>query len=751
MTARPADPVLSALTLEQKAALTSGADFWHTEAVPAAGVPSALVADGPHGLRKQPEDGDHLGLGNSIPATCFPPAVALACSWDPALVRRVGAALGAEAASERVSVLLGPGVNIKRSPLCGRNFEYYSEDPFLTGRLGAAFVDGVQSRGVGTSLKHFAANNQETDRMRVSAEVDERTLREIYLAAFEHVVTTAKPTTVMSAYNKLNGVYATEHSRLLTEILRGEWGFDGAVVSDWGAVADRVASLAGGTDLQMPPDGSDDDVVAAVRAGRLDEAVLDQAVRRLLGVLERTARGRAGGAAEYDRDAHHALAHEAALSGAVLLKNADGVLPLAEQGPGRIAVIGEFARTPRYQGAGSSQVVPTRLDDALAAVERIAGADRIVFEPGFRLDGVPDAGLVADAVRCAAACETAVLFLGLPAAFESEGFDRADILLPADQQALLAAVHAANPRTVVVLSNGGVVSVADWESHAAAVLEGWLLGQAGGSALADLLFGRANPAGHLTETIPLRLQDVPSYLHFPGGEGQVVYGEGVFVGYRGYDTAQQDVAYPFGHGLSYTEFDLSALNLAETGPNRFTATFTVTNTGPVAGAVVPQVYVHDVVASVARPEQELKGFARVHLAPGESTVVRVGLDERAFAYWSTREDRWKVEAGIAEIRVGLSSRDVRLREQVRLPGDGIGPVLDASSTLDEWLDDGIAAAVLDAAGGPGLKAVLAGMSPGMRRAVGAMPMRALAVFGLGFTGDSLPRLLDAYTEARNLA
>jgi beta-glucosidase len=682
------------LTLEQKASLTSGADFWHLQDVAEAGIPGAMVADGPHGLRKQPATADPIGIGSSLPATCFPPAVALASSWDPDLVHRVGQALGREARAEQVSVLLGPGVNIKRSPLCGRNFEYFSEDPFLAGRIGAAFVRGVQSQGVGASLKHFAANNQETDRFRVSADVDERTLREIYLPAFEYVVKNAHPYTVMSAYNKLNGTYTSEHRWLLTEVLREEWGFDGLVVSDWGAVNDRVLSLAAGLDVEMPPSGRDHLVVEAVRDGRLDESLLDAAVRRVLALLEATEDVRTGRHPAPDFDAHHALAREAAACGAVLLKNDGDLLPLSASDGRRVAVIGEFARTPRFQGGGSSHVVPTRVDDALTAITAAAGAERVVFAAGFTLDGEPDQALVDEAVAAARGADVAVLLLGLPQTAESEGYDREHIDLPADQLALLEAVHAANPATVVVLSNGSVVSVAEWREHAQAVLEGWLLGQAGGAAVADILFGGAEPSGRLTETIPLRLADNPAHMFFPGGEQHVRYAEGIYLGYRYYDTGDRPVAYPFGFGLGYTRFELGGLSVEPEGDNAFAVSVEVTNTGARPGAQVVQVYVHDAESSVDRPEHELKGFAKVRLEPGESTRVTVHLDERAFAYWSLLENRWKVEPGDVEIRVGTSCRDLDLRCRARVAGNPAPGALDAMSTVAEWLQDAIGADLL---------------------------------------------------------
>jgi beta-glucosidase len=513
------------LTLEEKASLCLGSDFWHTAPVERLGISAIMLSDGPHGLRRQPEEGDHVGISGSLPATCFPTAAALGSSFDPDLVRRVGEALGEEAIAQRVDVVLGPGINIKRSPLCGRNFEYFSEDPLVSGVLGAALVEGIQSQGVGASVKHYAANNQETDRLRVSAEVDERTLREIYLPAFERVVKQARPWTVMCAYNKLNGTYASEHEWLLTRVLRDEWGFDGLVVSDWGAVHDRVAALAAGLDLEMPPNLglSDAAIVAAVRSGELDETLLDRAVARVLQLVER-ARARPA-ARGFDADAHHALARSAAAECAVLLKNENGLLPLQPLAGQTIAVIGEFARIPRYQGAGSSQVNPTRVDIPLDELRAAVPED---VDVPFAADGD-------EAVELATNADVVIAFLGLPAADESEGYDRTHIDLPPDQTALLERLAAVSPRVVVVLANGSAVSVSGWDAHAAAILECWLGGQAAGGAVADLLLGAASPSGRLAETIPLRLQDSSAHLNFPGEDGHVRYGEGVFVGYRGYD------------------------------------------------------------------------------------------------------------------------------------------------------------------------------------------------------------------------
>ncbi|NUT38729.1 MAG: beta-glucosidase [Thermoactinospora sp.] len=707
-------------SLDDRAALTSGSDTWHTTAADGL-VPALTLSDGPHGLRRQAQaEGDALALRRSVPATCFPPAVALGSSWDVELATRVGAALGREASALGVDVLLGPGINIKRSPLCGRNFEYFSEDPHLTGALGAALVTGIQSVGVGACVKHFAVNNQETDRMRVSAEVDERTLREIYLRAFEHIVRTARPYAVMSAYNKINGIYASHHRWLLTTLLREEWGFDGLVMSDWGAVNDRVAALEAGLDLEMPPTGTDDEIADAVRSGRLDEKVLDQSVDRLVRLAERVStRQRFDG---WDTGAHHELAREAARASAVLLKNDGDVLPLT----GGFCVVGELARTPRYQGGGSSHVVPTRLDDAL---EALGGPG---FAAGYRLDGEADERLVAEAVELAARHEVAVLFLGLPEPLESEGFDRTTIDLPAVQLDLLRAVAGACPRTVVVLSNGGVVSVSGWQEHATAILEGWLLGQAGGSALADLLTGVCGPSGRLTETIPVRLQDVPSYLHFPGSDGVVRYGEGRYVGYRHYDSADVPVAYPFGHGLTYSRFAYSGLVV---DGRRVEAT--VTNTGERFAHEVVQLYLG---FEGDRPRHELRGFRKVGLEPGESATVAFEVTERDLAYWSASRGGWAVDAGTVTVEVGASSRDIRLAGELAVEGDGHTAELTRMSTLGEWLAHPV--------GGPVLRELMAEHVPWLAEAGPALlgmaygvPLIKFRTFGIGLSAEVVDALV----------
>jgi len=677
--------VVKQLTLEEKARLASGSGLWTTAEVPHAGVRSAVLTDGPHGVRLARGD-DMAHLTDSAPATCFPTAAMLGSAWDTDLLREIGAALGGEARDQGVDVLLGPGVNMKRSPLCGRNFEYFAEDPLLAGALGAAWVTGLQSRGVGASVKHFAVNNQETDRMRISAEVDERTLREIYLPAFEHVVRAARPATVMCSYNRVNGVYSSQNEWLLTSVLRDEWGFDGYVVSDWGAVHDPVAALRAGLDLEMPSSGerSATEIAAAVRAGELSEERLDLAIERLLATHQRLRESR-GAQAASDYEAHHALARRAATEGAVLLKNERDLLPLDPAAGGRITVVGEFARVPRFQGGGSSKVNPTHVDDALTAI-RAATAREVAFAPGFLLDGSPDDALRAEAVDAAHGAAAVIVFLGLPEQEESEGFDRAHLDLPAVQLDLLAAVAAVNPRVAVVLSNGGVVLTAQVASDAAALLEMWLAGQAGGSAAADLIFGHAAPGGRLAETIPHRLQDTPAYINWPGSEGRVHYGERGYIGYRWYDRTERPVAFPFGFGLTYTTFAYSdlAVHVPDPATPEAHVEITVTNTGNRPGAEVVQAYVSAPAADADRPLRELRGFRKVRLAPGESTRVLIDLDARAFSYWSTRHKRWVAGPGEYGIHVGSSSRDLPLVSRIRLDVATPSSRLDEDSTLGEW-------------------------------------------------------------------
>jgi beta-glucosidase len=735
---------VSELTLEEKASLCLGSDFWHTAAVERLGIPAIMVSDGPHGLRAQLGEADHVGLMGSAPATCFPTASALGSSWNPELFGTVGEALALEANKLGVSVVLGPGINMKRSPLCGRNFEYVSEDPWLAGELATAMVQGTQHHGVGTSLKHYAANNQEDDRLRVSAEVDERTLREIYLPAFERVVKSAQPWTIMCAYNKINGSYASEHHWLLTEVLREEWGFEGLVVSDWGAAHDRVAALRAGLDLEMPPDlgVSDAAVVAAVRDGSLDESILDETARRVLHLVDRSQPALADDVS-VDFDEHHALARRAAQESAVLLKNAGHLLPLQPEMGSMVAVIGEFARTPRYQGAGSSQVNPTRVDVALDELQSaLAGRAEVRFAAGFGVGTTDnDEQLLREAVDLAREADHVVVFLGLPAEEESEGFDRTHLDLPANQLVMLYALAEVHDRLIVILANGGVVRISSWEDRVSAILECWLSGQAAGGAAVDLLLGVANPSGKLAETIPVRLQDNSSHLNFPGEEGVVRYGERIFIGYRAYDTLIQQVNYPFGFGLSYTSFHIddvgvSAAGSVAAGDLQVTVSASVTNTGQRAGAEVVQVYVGDVEASVSRPLRELKGFAKVFLEPGETQQVSCQLDERAFAFWSARFQRWVVEPGEFMIAVGNSSRHLVATETISIDAPRLSLPLGPGSTLHEWLADEHGRELLTKRG------IRLLQDPELIKVIGTMPMATLAAFeGMALSHDELDELI----------
>lgn len=728
-----ADVTVADLTLEEKASLTSGASFWLTQPLERVQVPSIMLTDGPHGLRKQRAGSDHLGIGDSVPATCFPPAVGLGCSWDVELVERIGRALGTEAAIENVAVLLGPGINIKRSPLCGRNFEYLSEDPVVSGVLGAAMVRGIQARGVGASLKHYAANNQENDRMRSSSDVDPRPLREIYLRGFQRVVEDAQPWTVMCSYNRINGVYASEDPWLLTQVLRDEWGFEGLVVSDWGAVNDRVAGIAAGMDLEMPTSNgaTDAQVVAAVTDGRLEEAVVDVAAGRVLDLVHQVQK--AGGLVNgpLNVDEHHALAREAAGRSIVLLKNDGAVLPLATET--RIAVIGAFATKPRYQGAGSSLINPTRLDNALDEIRSYASGD-VTFAAGFELSlsetsAEQSERLRDEAVAAASRADVAVVFLGLPAAAESEGYDRDDIDLPGEQLAVLDAVIDANPNTVVVLSNGGVVAL-PFAERVPAILEGWLLGQAGGAATADVLFGAVNPSAKLTETIPTRLSDSPAYLDFPGEFSHVRYGEGLFVGYRWYDARDLDVAFPFGHGLSYTTFEYGAATAALNATGDIEVRVAVSNTGAVAGREVVQVYTSLPGSAVQRPPRELKAFTSVALDPGERRDITLTVRREDLAYWDTRVESWIVEGGSYVVDVAASSRDIRTSTVIEVDGDHVVPPLSRNSTIGEVLADPVA--------GPKVGAALAAMMGGSADAAAAILPEGL----------DLSRMLDSFPIGR---
>lgn len=738
-------PSVNDLTLEEKAALTSGTNPWSLGNVAAKGLPNYTITDGPHGLRKA-QNTESMDVEENVPATCFPPAASMACSWNPELVERVGEAMGEECIQEQVAVILGPGVNIKRNPLGGRCFEYWSEDPYLAGHTAVGIVKGVQSKGVGTSLKHFAANNQETDRLRISATISPRAMREIYLPAFEYIVKTAQPWTVMCSYNKINGVFSSQNRWLLTDVLRKEWGFQGIVMSDWGAVSDRVAALNAGLNLEMPPNNTDNQIVAAAKDGRIPAAQLDEMAQGMIDLVAKARPAMSQDGYRYDVDAHNEVARQAAVESMVLLKNEDATLPVAKGA--KIAVIGEFARTPRYQGAGSSLINPTKLTSFLDAIEeRGVAAD---FAPGFTLDdAAQDPALTEQAVTAAQQADVVLLFLGLPAAYESEGFDRTTLDIPAKQVEVLDAVAAANPNVAVVLSNGSVVSM-PWRGRAKAILETWLLGQAGGAALADVIFGGETPSGKLAQTIIDDVNDDPSAMNWPGEEGHVDYGEGVFVGYRYHDTFRKQVTYPFGYGLSYATFDVHDATVAKTGPRTAEVTVTVTNTSDVAGAETVQVYVAPPKAEVARPVHELKGFAKVALEPGESKNVTIALDDRAFAYWSERFDDWHVEGGTYTVEVGVSSRDIISRLDVEIDDDGKIMNLDEWSTFGEWLDDPIGAPilqhVLDDMGKEAGRPIIPD-SALMVMFLRSMPLRSLSVI-LGEAGEQVAaNLTEAYRKA----
>lgn len=678
------------LTLEEKAGLCSGADPWRTKQVERLGIPRVLLSDGPHGLRTQKAEKQQItDTVETISAVCYPTGSCLACSFDPALLRRVGETLGDECRAEGVAVLLGPAVNSKRSPLCGRNFEYYSEDPFLTGKMAAALIQGIQSRGVGTSVKHFAANNQEHRRMMTSANVDERTLREIYLAGFEGAVREGNPWTLMCSYNRINGVYASENHRLLTEILRDEWGFDGLVMSDWGAVNDRVKGIKAGLDLEMPGSGGVNDrkIIKAVQNGTLSERELDRAVECVLRLVLRAQKGTGTKAPSFDRNSHSQISRETARECMVLLKNEEEILPLKQTE--KIAFIGEFAKKPRYQGGGSSHVNASRVVSAMDAVDGMAN---ISYSRGYDTEKeTADEALEQEAVSAARSSDAAVIFAGLPDRYESEGWDRKHMRLPENQNSLIRKVCKAQPNTVIVLHNGSPVEM-PWVNDVKGILEAYLGGQETGGAVADLLFGKANPCGKLAETFPVKLSDNPSYLNFPGDGDECWYREGVFTGYRYYDRKEMPVLFPFGHGLSYTRFSYEKMSLSADemlDTDTLKVHVTVRNTGKLPGKEIVQLYVADHQTEVTRPLKELKGFAKGLLQPGEAKVFKFELNRRSFAYYDTGLSDWHVRTGTFDILAGASSREIRLRASVRVRStdepqkqftmnSGVGDILECS-------------------------------------------------------------------------
>ena len=653
--------LLKKLTLEEKCALLSGAETFKTRGMPKHGIPQIWLSDGPHGLRKQAGESDHLGLNPSVPATCFPTASAVANSWDAALGEEIGAALGEEAAAQEVSVVLGPGLNMKRNPLCGRSFEYFSEDPYLAGKLAAGYIRGIQSKGVAACPKHFAVNSQETRRMASDSIVDERTLREIYLTGFEIAVKEGHPRSIMSSYNLVNGTYANENKHLLMEILRGEWGFDGAVITDWGGSNDHALGVKNGSTLEMPAPGGDSvrELLAAVESGKISESDIDARLSELLPLVFDTKAALDAAPREFDAAAHHALARRAAEESLVLLKNEGSLLPLAAGT--KVAVIGDFAKNPRYQGAGSSMVNSTQVDVLLDKL--IDSALNVIgYQQGFDRHGKPDAALQKSACELATQADTVILCMGLDEIAESEGLDRSNLRLAQNQVDLLQAVAAVNPKIVVVLYSGSVVET-PWLDNCQALLYAALGGQAGAGAVADALTGKVNPCGKLAETWPLTYADIPSAADFATRRKTVEYREGLYIGYRYFTTAEKAVRFPFGYGMSYTTFAYSDMAADEQG-----VSLTVTNTGSVAGTEIVQLYIAKKNSELFRSAKELKGFARVTLAPGEKQRITITLDDKAFRFWNVKANRWEIEGGEYELLVGASVEDIRLCEKISVHG-----------------------------------------------------------------------------------
>lgn len=652
------------LSLEQKAKLCSGYDYWHMHGIEELDLPQITLCDGPHGLRKKDPDNKNVGLGNSYPATCFPTAATSACSWDTELLRQMGVALADECKEQQVSVILGPGVNMKRSPLCGRNFEYFSEDPLLAGEMGTAFVKGVQSNGVGTSLKHFAVNSQETRRMVIDEIVDERTLREIYFPAFEMTVKEAKPWTVMNAYNRLNGEFCSENSWLQQQVLKKEWGFDGLIVTDWGASVRRVEGIKCGTDLEMPTSGklNAKKIIDAVKNGKLDEQILDERIDNIIELITKS-KGQLISGFKYDRKANNELAKKIAEESIVLLKNDDKILPISRDA--KVAIIGEMAKAPRYQGAGSSLIVPTELSNAYDALTEMGVC--ATYSPGYsKTTDVPDDGLIVEAIGVAKQADTVLVFVGLTEDYESEGFDREHMGLPYSQVKLIEKISDIHSNVIVVLSGGSSFEM-PWLGKVKAVLNGFLGGQKTGEAIANVLLGKVNPSGHLSETYPIKIEDTPTFNYYPGTQKNAEHREAIFIGYRYYETAKKDVLFPFGFGLSYTEFEYSDMKLSSgfiKDTDTVKVSFKIKNIGDVDGAEVAQVYVADKESTIFRPAKELRGFKKVFLKAGEEKEISIELGKRAFAYYNVNIHDWHVESGEFEIQVGSNIRDIKLKEVV---------------------------------------------------------------------------------------
>lgn len=681
--------LISQMTLKEKASLCSGKDFWHLKSIERLGLPEIMVCDGPHGLRKQNAENKKVGIGNSYPATCFPTAVTTACSWDRDLIYKMGQALAEECLQHGVSVLLGPGVNMKRSPLCGRNFEYFSEDPELAGEMGAAFIAGVQSKGIGTSLKHFAGNSQEMKRMTSNSIIDERALREIYLRAFEKAVKKSQPWTVMNAYNLLNGTYCSENDWLQNKVLRDEWGFKGAVVSDWGAVNDRVAGLNAGNDLEMPSSGGVNDakIVEAVKCGVIDETTLDERVDKLIDIILKGAANKKPGY-KFDVRAHNLLSRQIAEQSMVLLKNDGNILPLKRVEGEYVAVIGAFADNPRYQGAGSSIINPTMIDSGRRAFNN--SPISVKFADGYDRSGKRknEDAYITEACNLAKNASKAVVFIGLTDDYESEGFDRSTMKLPDGHNRLVEAVSRVNDNVIVVLEGGSPVEM-PWADDVKAILNAYLGGQSVAPAIVDVLTGKANPCGKLAETYPVCLKDTPTSFRYPDSKEDVQYRESIFIGYRYYDKVERNVRFPFGFGLSYTSFEYSDIKLKKknlTKGEGAKVTFTIKNTGDVAGSEIAQVYVAKPESKIFRAPKELKGFVKIHLEPGEEKKVTVELDDRAFAFWNTATEDWCVESGEYKILVGASSRDIRLEAATKMKSEDDETIVDLRESAGVYFD-----------------------------------------------------------------
>ena len=681
--------LISQMTLKEKASLCSGKDFWHLKSIERLGLPEIMVCDGPHGLRKQNAENKKVGIGNSYPATCFPTAVTTACSWDRDLIYKMGQALAEECLQHGVSVLLGPGVNMKRSPLCGRNFEYFSEDPELAGEMGAAFIAGVQSKGIGTSLKHFAGNSQEMKRMTSNSIIDERALREIYLRAFEKAVKKSQPWTVMNAYNLLNGTYCSENDWLQNKVLRDEWGFKGAVVSDWGAVNDRVAGLNAGNDLEMPSSGGVNDakIVEAVKCGVIDETTLDERVDKLIDIILKGAANKKPGY-KFDVKAHNLLSRQIAEQSMVLLKNDGNILPLKRVEGEYVAVIGAFADNPRYQGAGSSIINPTMIDSGRRAFNN--SPISVKFADGYDRSGKRknEDAYITEACNLAKNASKAVVFIGLTDDYESEGFDRSTMKLPDGHNRLVEAVSRVNDNVIVVLEGGSPVEM-PWADDVKAILNAYLGGQSVAPAIVDVLTGKANPCGKLAETYPVCLKDTPTSFRYPDSKEDVQYRESIFIGYRYYDKVERNVRFPFGFGLSYTSFEYSDIKLKKknlTKGEGAKVTFTIKNTGDVAGSEIAQVYVAKPESKIFRAPKELKGFVKIHLEPGEEKKVSVELDDRAFAFWNTATEDWCVESGEYKILVGASSRDIRLEAAAKMKSEDDETIVDLRESAGVYFD-----------------------------------------------------------------